>query len=100
MKIFIGQVISKKMQKTATVLVERVIVHPIYKKRSKRARKYHVHDTFDVAVGQTVKFVASKPYSKSKRWKIIEVLAKQGKSAKKKASGGKKVLSIRKKRKK
>jgi small subunit ribosomal protein S17 len=73
MKIFSGVVISKHMQKTATVSVDRVVVHPVYKKRYKRSKKYHVHDEMGSNVGDIVKFVASKPYSKSKKWKIIEV---------------------------
>jgi small subunit ribosomal protein S17 len=76
MKVFTGEVISKKMDKTATVVVERVMVHPVYKKRIKRVKKYHIHDTLGSEVGQTVKFVASKPYSKLKKWKIIEILNK------------------------
>lgn len=71
MKIFTGKVISNKMQKTATVAVERVVVHPLYKKRLKKIEKYHVHDETGVKVGQQVKFAASKPYSKLKKWKII-----------------------------
>jgi len=71
MKVFTGKVISTKMDKTATVLVERVVLHPVYKKRYKRTRKYHVHDEVGVDVGQEVNFVASKPYSKTKRWKIV-----------------------------
>jgi len=73
MKIFQGKVVSTKMKKTATVVVKRVVVHPVYKKRYRRKKKYHVHDDFGVKLGQTVRFVASKPYSKLKRWKIIEV---------------------------
>lgn len=72
MKIFTGKVISTKMDKTATVLVERVVVHPLYKKRFKRSKKYHVHDELGTAIGQTVNFVACKPISKLKKWKIIE----------------------------
>jgi len=74
MKIIIGKVISKKMQKTATVLVERMVIHPLYKKRYKKVRKFQVHDEIGVEVGKKVKFVASKPYSKTKKWKIIEVI--------------------------
>lgn len=74
MKVFIGKVISKKMAKTATVAVERTVVHPKYKKRFKRIKKYHVHDEIGVEVGKTVKFIATKPYSKLKRWKVKEVL--------------------------
>lgn len=70
MKIFKGTVISTKMEKTATVLVERVVKHPVYKKRYKTTKKYHVHDPFGVKVGQEVEFIPSKPYSKLKRWII------------------------------
>ena len=70
MKVFTGYVISKKMDKTATVVVTRVIVHPVYKKRFKRIKKYHVHDEIGAKKGQKVKFVASRPFSKSKKWKM------------------------------
>ena len=72
MKIFTGRVISKKMEKTATVAVERVVIHPVYKKRVKKVKKYQVHDEFGTEVGQTIKFSASKPFSKTKKWKIID----------------------------
>ena len=74
MKLFTGKVISTKMEKTATVAVERIVVHPLYKKRFKRTKKYHVHDEFETKVGDMVKFVASKPYSKLKKWKIVSVI--------------------------
>lgn len=83
MKIFRGKVISVKMAKTATVVVDRVVVHPFYGKRYRRVKKYHVHDTFKTKVGDEVKFVASKPYSKLKKWKITEVLSKEEKKKKK-----------------
>ncbi|KKQ51951.1 30S ribosomal protein S17 [Candidatus Woesebacteria bacterium RIFCSPHIGHO2_01_FULL_39_17] len=85
MKIFTGKVISKKMEKTATVVVERIVVHPIYRKRFKRLKKYHVHDEIGVTLGQTVKFVASRPYSKLKRWKVVEVVEIVGKESDKKS---------------
>ncbi len=75
MKIFTGKVINKKNEKTATVVVERIVVHPAYKKRTKSFKKYQVHDEFGVDLGKVVKFVASKPYSKTKKWKIIEPVA-------------------------
>ena len=74
------------MAKTATVAVERVVVHPLYKKRYKRVKRYHAHDELGVEVGDTVKFTASKPYSKLKRWKIVEIV----KVDKKPTKGGKK----------
>jgi len=84
MKIFIGKVIATKTLKTATVSVERVIIHPLYKKRFRRDTKYQVHDEIGVKVGDMVKFIDSRPYSKAKRWKITEVVAdKKQKVAKK-----------------
>ena len=80
MKIFTGKVIAAKMAKTATVAVERVVIHPLYKKRFRRDTKYQVHDELGVKIGDTVKFAASKPYSKTKKWKILEVVKeKKGK---------------------
>lgn len=75
MKIFTGKVVSTKMEKTATVVVNRIVVHPVYKKRFKRTKKYHVHDEIGVKVGDAVHFVASKPFSKLKKWKITEVIS-------------------------
>jgi len=71
MKIFTGTVVATKNQKTAVVAVTLVKVHPIYKKRFRREKKYQVHDEAGVKVGDVVKFVATKPYSKTKKWKII-----------------------------
>jgi len=79
MKVFTGKVISTKMPKTATVSVVRSFAHPVYKKRVKKTKKYHVHDTFDVKVGDVVKFVACRPISKLKKWKIVEVLGEKKK---------------------
>lgn len=84
MKIFTGEVIAKKSEKTATIAVTRVMAHPIYRKRIKRVKKYQVHDELGSLVGQKVNFVASRPYSKTKKWKIIEVVDK--KQDKKKSS--------------
>jgi len=60
------------MQDTATVEVERTVIHPLYQKRYKKAKKYQVHDDFDVKVGDIVKFAACKPVSKLKKWKIVK----------------------------
>lgn len=84
MKVFKGIVISKKMEKTATVAVDRIVIHRIYGKRYKRIKKYHVHDTMGAKIGDEVSFVDTKPYSKLKRWKITEILSdKKGKIKKK-----------------
>jgi len=74
MKIFTGKVISKKMAKTATVEVERIVAHKIYKKRYKRTKKYQVHDELGTKVGDVVRFVPTKPFSKMKKWGLVEVV--------------------------
>jgi len=84
-KIFKGKVVSTKMAKTATVVVERILVHPIYKKRFKRVRKFQVHDELGVKIGDKVSFVTTRPISKLKKWKIIEVLGEKKAKAKEKA---------------
>jgi small subunit ribosomal protein S17 len=73
MKKFKGIVVSTKTAKTATVEVESWHVHPIYKKRIKRKKRYHVHDEFGVQEGQVVEFVETRPISKTKKWKIVKV---------------------------
>ena len=74
MKIFVGQVIAVKNAKTATISVERMIIHPLYKKRQKRSTKYQVHDEVGVKVGDKVRFADCRPYSKTKKWKVVEVV--------------------------
>lgn len=74
MKVFQGKVVATKMAKTATVAVSRVVVDPLYRKRFKRIKKYHVHNDLGAKDGQLVKFVASKPISKLKKWRIVEVI--------------------------
>ena len=73
MKVFTGKVVSTKMAKTAVVLVERMVIHPMYLKRYKKFKKYLVHDESGVQVGQIVSFVTCKPVSKTKKWKILEI---------------------------
>lgn len=74
MKIYQGKIIGMKMAKTITVEVERILAHPLYKKRFKRSKKYHVHSEIGHKIGDVVKFVECPPISKSKRW--TEVVAK------------------------
>lgn len=57
-----------KMAKTITVEVERILAHPLYKKRFKRSKKYHVHSEIEHKIGDIVNFVECPPISKSKRW--------------------------------
>ena len=75
MKALIGIVTSNKMDKTASVEVRRIRVHPIYKKRMRIKKKYHAHNEIGVKPGDKVKMVEVKPISKTKKWKIVEKLA-------------------------
>ncbi len=69
-----GRVVSDKMDKTVTVVVERKVRHPIYGKFIKRSTKLHVHDEENVAKeGDTVVIKESRPYSKTKSWALVEV---------------------------
>ena len=70
----IGKVVSKKMDNTVVVEVERFVIHPLYKKRLRRKKKYLVEDTLGVVEGDNVSIKATKPISKRKRFKIVEVL--------------------------
>lgn len=72
MKILTGVVISQKMEKSATVKVDRMWRHPIYKKMMKRSKKFLVHAESPVKAGEIVKIAEIKPMSKRKRWRIIK----------------------------
>ena len=69
-----GKVVSDKMQKTITVMVERRVKHPIYGKYLTRSSKLHAHDESDqCAVGDIVTIKESRPYSKTKAWALVKV---------------------------
>jgi small subunit ribosomal protein S17 len=72
-RTFQGIVVSNKMDKTAVVRVDRIKVHPKYKKRYKVSRRFKVHDPENKCkVGDKVAIVECRPLSREKRWKIIE----------------------------
>lgn len=71
----IGRVISDKMQKTITVLVETRVIHPRYKKTITRRKKFYAHDEREEArVGDVVRIRETRPLSKLKRWRLVEIL--------------------------
>ena len=73
----IGIVISNKMQKTIVVKVENRYSHPIYLKTIKKTKKYLAHDENNIcSIGDQVLLQESRPLSKRKRWKLVEVLSK------------------------
>lgn len=76
-KIIVGKVTSNKMDKTITVSVERKLRHPMYGKFVKKTKKFTAHDESNACTeGDLVKIVESRPLSKLKRWRLIEVLEK------------------------
>lgn len=72
----IGRVVSAKLKNTATVLVESVVKHPLYKKTYKQSKKYLVDDSMEVKIGDIVQFINCKPISKRKSFKITKILGK------------------------
>ena len=73
----IGKVVSNKMQKTITVAVDRKVKHPIYGKFVNRTTKFKAHDELNTAgIGDTVRIAETRPLSKEKRWRLIEVVEK------------------------
>jgi small subunit ribosomal protein S17 len=76
-RIATGKVVSDKMDKTITVLVERTEKHPLYGKFVRRSTKLHAHDeNNECQIGDTVKVVETRPYSKSKTWNLVQVVEK------------------------
>ncbi|MET0299636.1 MAG: 30S ribosomal protein S17 [Flavitalea sp.] len=72
-----GVVTSNKMEKTITVAVERKVKHPIYGKFVKKTTKFHVHDEKnETTIGDVVKIMETRPLSKTKRWRLVEVVEK------------------------
>ena len=71
----IGLVVGDKMDKTVTVAVKRLVAHPLYKKVLRRTKKYHAHDEENTCrVGDLVSIEPCRPMSKSKSWRLHEIL--------------------------
>ena len=72
-----GKVVSNKMAKSIVVQIERKVAHPLYKKYFKRTTKFYAHDEKNEAgVGDTVKIMETRPLSKLKRWRLVEIVTK------------------------
>lgn len=71
----VGVVIAKKMKKTVTVLVERQLRHPLYKKIIRRRKKFLAHDEYEKCkLGDVVRIVETRPISRRKKWRVAEIL--------------------------
>lgn len=73
----VGRVVSDKMDKTVTVLVERQVKHPVYQKYIRRSTKLHVHDASnECREGDLVAIAEGRPVSKTKAWRLVKVLVR------------------------
>lgn len=71
-----GVVSGKNMKKTVSVIVERQIRHPLYKKIVRKKKKFLAHDEYEKCkIGDTVKIVQTRPMSKLKRWRVLEIVS-------------------------
>lgn len=76
-KVLTATVVSNKMDKTAVVQVQRTVQHPVYKKYLTKRVKYKVHDEKnELMPGDVVRIIETRPLSKDKRWRLIEVVEK------------------------
>lgn len=76
-KTKVGKVLSNKMDKTIIVSEEKRVIHPIYKKYFKKTTKFAAHDPKNNCdIGDTVKIMETRPLSKTKRWRLVEIIEK------------------------
>jgi len=79
-KVRIGKVVSDKMDKTAVIVIDNLVRHPLYGKIMKRSKKFKAHDEENQCrVGDKVRVMETRPLSKDKRWRIIEILEREQK---------------------
>ena len=76
-KVRVGKVVSDKMEKTIVVAVEENVMHSLYAKTVRRTKKFKVHDEQNEAKkGDTVRIMETRPLSKDKRWRLVEIIEK------------------------
>lgn len=80
-KVLQGEVVSNKMDKTITVKVERRLRHPIYERVIRRSKKFHAHDEHNrCAVGDTVRIIETRPLSKTKCWRLLDIVRRHARA--------------------
>ena len=76
-KVRVGMVVSNKMDKTVVIAIEDNVKHPVYGKIIKHTLKVHAHDENNICgIGDTVKIMETRPLSKTKRWRVVEIIEK------------------------
>jgi small subunit ribosomal protein S17 len=77
-KVLLGEVVSDRMHKTVTVLVGRRVRHPVYERVIRRSKKYHAHDEQNQCrEGDVVRIVETRPLSRTKRWRLQEIVRRR-----------------------
>ena len=77
-KVLVGEIVSDRMHKTITVKVERRMRHPIYERVIRRSKKYHAHDEHNQGrIGDQVRIMETRPLSKTKRWRLVEIMRRR-----------------------
>jgi small subunit ribosomal protein S17 len=77
-KVRIGSVVSDKMEKTIVVAVVDLVRHPLYGKTIKQTKRFKAHDEENTCrIGDTVKIMETRPLSKDKRWRVVEIMERQ-----------------------
>ena len=74
MKVHTGKIVSDKMNQTVTIEVDRLVTHPKYNKQMHRTTRYHADNQISAKLDDMVKFVACKPVSRTKFYKVIEIV--------------------------
>ena len=75
-KVRTGVVVSDKMDKSVVVLLSRQFAHRLYGKQIKRTRRVSAHDEHSAGIGDTVRIMETRPLSKTKRWRVIEIVTR------------------------
>ncbi len=77
-KIYTGEVVSDRMEKTVVVAVKRLTQHPVYKKTIKKVAKFKAHDEENrCKIGDKISIIESRPLSKDKRWKVRDIIKRE-----------------------
>ena len=83
-RIMSGKVVGCKMQKTAVIEIKKAVTHPLYKKTTFKRKKYMTHDPESKCkIGDYVRIIESRPYSKCKHWELLEIESKKSQEEKK-----------------
>lgn len=76
-KVRVGKVVSDKADKSIVVSIETMMNHPLYQKRVKKTKRFTAHDeNNECGIGDTVKIMETRPLSKTKRWRLVEIIEK------------------------